>query len=764
MDNELLGLITEKGVEIPLVSVDVKADLTGRAAKVRVTQTFMNRENRPVEAVYKFPLPEGSAICGFRAKIGDRTVIGKVADREKAFELYDEALMKGHGAYLLDEERPNIFTLSVGNLNPGVKAVIEIDYVSLLETHGTEVRFFLPTTISPRYVPENMPDDQGIPVDKKVNPAFALDVPYEMRVKISIHDKDGIAAIESPSHTISTSIESSPAVVEFSSGSAKMDRDFVLNIRYRKGFETRGYFYEGKQGKFIQIDFSAVMDGKELIPASPREVIFVLDCSGSMEGSSINEAKKAIEIFVRGLSEGVKFNVYRFGSTYEKLFESSEPYTEATVKKALGYISGINADLGGTEVLAPLKDIYRSTVALGLNRQVILITDGEVGNEEEVLELVRNGSGMTRVFTVGIGYGPNEYFIGQVAKSASGASELIAPGERIEPKVLRLFKKVMSDNIDDLRISWPEPGFEAAPATPVAYQGDVISVFGRAEDISKSIGDLKITGVINGRPMDWSVPIAGIRAEEAPVPLLWAREMIRDLEEGAAQSQGGSRQKERKDSRVRERIIELSKHYGIVSRETSFVAIEEREGKETTKEAAVLKKIPVMLTKGWGGIRRSTSHRSGVAYSIAMPVPCCEDAYSIADKSMMQVTPRRMGPPKADPVMSILLLQEAKGGFGMSAHVASLLNTTVSELREIAKEMVVKGKSDRFKLLCTALVLALLRIRFAHNEGVWGEIIKKSEVWFKSEINRVDARLEGVSLTEWVESYFEKKGNSLRRI
>lgn len=303
MSEELLGLITKDAppIPIPLIGVKVEGDIAGRGAKVRVVQSFRNEEDKPVEAVFKFPLPEGSAVCGFKAAIGDKIIEGDVEERDKAFELYDEALSKGHGAYLLDEERPNIFTLSVGNLNPGSLAIIEIEYVILLEARGPEVRFFLPTTISPRYIPDRTPDENGIPVDDIVTPVYSPDVPYGLSIILNIHGKDEISSIESPSHNIRSDFGSDLIRVEFSSETVRMDRDLVLNIKYKNGFKNRGYIHRGSDDTFLQIDFSPEVEelsgaNKDSLHLPGKEIIFILDCSGSMSGNSISEAKKALEI------------------------------------------------------------------------------------------------------------------------------------------------------------------------------------------------------------------------------------------------------------------------------------------------------------------------------------------------------------------------------------------------------------------------------------------------------------------------------------
>src|SRR3990170_6403234 len=189
MTEVLSGLVTAdtKATPVPLTAVRVEGNIAGRGEKVKIVQSFKNGENQPIEAVYKFPLPEGGAVCGFKAIIGEKIIEGDIEEREKAFELYDEALSKGHGAILLDEERPNIFTLSVGNLKPGATAIIEIEYVTLLETTGSGIRFFLPTTISPRYIPDGTQDDNGIPVDNQVNPVYSSTVPYGLSLLLTLH-------------------------------------------------------------------------------------------------------------------------------------------------------------------------------------------------------------------------------------------------------------------------------------------------------------------------------------------------------------------------------------------------------------------------------------------------------------------------------------------------------------------------------------------------------------------------------------------------
>lgn len=232
MTDEQAGLLTKKGTDIPLEGVQVKGQITGRTARVKIAQRFRNHESSPVEAVYKFPLPETCALCGFRAVAGDRTFSGAIEERELAFRRYDEAIIDGDGAYLLDQERPNIFTLSIGNLDPGTTAVIELEYIEMLDTNEDEVRLVLPTTIAPRYVPPSSPAVDGIPAGHLVNPGFATSVPYGISIEMLICGKDRVSSVECPSHRTTTAFTGNDIMLSLAGGTAKMDRDFILTVKY----------------------------------------------------------------------------------------------------------------------------------------------------------------------------------------------------------------------------------------------------------------------------------------------------------------------------------------------------------------------------------------------------------------------------------------------------------------------------------------------------------------------------------------------------
>lgn len=756
------GLLTGEDVAIPLRGVEVRGTITGRAARVKVRQHFANYGEDAVEAVYKFPLPEGSAVCGFRAAIGGSTWEGRVEEREKAFKEYDEALERGDGGYLLDEERPNIFTLSLGNLESKASAVVEIDYVTTLDMHGQSVRFFLPTTISPRYVPDGM-DRADIPVEDIVNPEYAESVPYGLKIGLDIHGAEGIAAISSTSHSIRVS--EGMGKVEFATETVAMDRDFMLDIEHRDGFRNRAFLCTEGDSQYIQLDLSPALKAPVLKGNHDTEVIFVLDCSGSMSGHSINEAKQALTIFLKGMNRSMSFNVYIFGSRFDSLFKASQPYGTDSLNRATEYLSGVDADLGGTELLAPLRHIYAA--GAGKNRKVVLITDGEIGNEQEVARLVRENAGTTGLFAVGIGYGPNEYLIKQLARSSGGSAECIAPGERIEPVVLRLFQKVISGRLGNPVVGWSAQ-VDQAPACPIIYDGQTLSIFGRTGIDATAMKRISVTGEYLGRRQECKVDVIPVTGPDIPVSLLWAREKIRDLEEGTA-GQLGSRQASRKATAASKAIIELSRRHGILSRETSFIAVETRPDSKRTNGDTVLRKIPVMLTKGWhGGVFHLASGMASVADAASGPKSgrvahhlshhlvgwhATAKAFDlrVPRSTLASVTDTHQG----DPVLAMLALQRVEGGFELDEAVAQTLGLSYAMLREYAGRVRGQGRFDSWVLLSTGVILTALDRKFGGERGIWYALTDKSRRWYESEVGRVKPSVDGVHLSQWADDFIE---------
>jgi len=386
---------------IPLKSVSVRGTIRDVIAFVSVIQKYENTASDSLEVVYKFPLPEGAAVCGFQCKTGDRHVVGKVQEKNQALRTYSSAIDSGHGAYLLDEERPDVFTMNVGNLPAGETCEIQIDYVTELDvTPEGHVAFVLPTTIAPRYVPAS--DPCPVQTSLQVNAPMAASVPYRMTVELSLDMPAHILAVTSPSHPTAIVltrdlVDSRKAAVEFSSPQ-RLDGSFRLHVQVADFNKPRVWRQRDEQGRdALMVAMYPSWGDTDLLIRS--EFILVVDRSGSMQGPKTAQCRNALQIVLRSLPVGCKFNVVSFGSSFQKLFEASVEYSKETFAKASAAAERMEADLGGTELLQPLEAIFAEKPDPEFPRQIFVLTDGEVSDVEEVVAAVRANADRARLFT-----------------------------------------------------------------------------------------------------------------------------------------------------------------------------------------------------------------------------------------------------------------------------------------------------------------------------------------------------------------------------
>jgi Ca-activated chloride channel homolog len=778
--SDMYGLVSNGSSPVPLEGVRVSGSILGRGARVKVAQRFRNAEKTAIEAVYRFPLPETAAVCGFTALLAGRRVAGSVEERDKAFEMYDDAMARGDGAYLLDQERPNIFTLSVGSLPAGAEAVMEIEYVALLDQRGRDIRFSLPTTISPRYLPADAPDEGGIPASERIHPEYAASVPYGLSIEMAVLDAKGVASVESPSHAIKVSTGDAKKSafgdairVSFAADAVRMDRDFVLSIERREAQAGTVYRFVDAKGAWMQLDMALEEREDEPAGSGPREVIFVLDCSGSMEGDSIGQAKRALEVCLRALEKGTSFNVVRFGSSFQSLFPRPVPYGEQSLGEALGWLKAVDADLGGTEVLPTLESIYGVAVEKGASRSVILLTDGEVGNEGQVMDLVRSGAAQTRFFCVGIGAGPNDHLVRGLARAGGGGAAFIFPGERIEPKVLAIFRQALSPRVSGLRIEWGS-GAEQSPAEPTLQVGEPMSAWARLPK-GAAPDSLTVKADVGGKPMSWQFTVVDAGAGQLPLPTLWARERIRSLEEGQGAAARGSRQARPRTDAWKQEVIALAREFGLSSSLTSWIAVEEREEKDKQTGEIVLRKVPVLVTVGWhgmgsvfgaGGVNspllqmdkalpaapqsaaRSQFMYESVMDSRRMAKKAAYSAPAPREKDLMKGDAASVS---SDLLMEILSLQRVDGGFDLSKAYLGRLGLDAAAVAKASKTLPGDG-AEALRVLHTALVLALLEARFGDVRDVWFSAVKKSRAWLKKATAGWGSPLEGQTVTRWAET------------
>lgn len=752
--------VVGKEAPIPLDGVSVEATVKDFCTRVVLTQRYNNREKKPIEAVYVFPVDETAAVCGFEALIDDVHVVGEVKEKDEAFETYDDAIADGHGAYLLDQERPDVFTASIGNIPPGKEVMVRITYVTELSLAGDDLRFVLPTTVSPRYAP---PEDQGgvgrSPAEA-VNPPVAWKVPYGLDLTVQLEMQATIRSVESPSHPIAFEPDGQKGIVRLGERTAALDRDFVLLVRLSEPNEPRGRVEEGESGKAAMVAFQPKFEVSE----APCEIIFVVDRSGSMGGPSIEEARNALQLCLRSLSEGTFFNIVGFGSNYEMLFPQSRHYDDKSLDKANKHLKRLDANLGGTEVLRPLMAVLESKTNTELPRQVFLLTDGQVSNTEAVLSLVRKHSDTTRVFTFGIGAGASHHLVRGVARAGEGACEFIYPGERIEGKVLRQLEKAMAPALADVKVDWGSLRVRQAPhRIPPVFAGGRLLLYGFVEGAPEGTADVTLTAKSSEGDLTFTVPLSfGQGAQGNLVTTLAAKSLLRDLEEGASpfHSRRGSLQKRGGDTdRVKEEAVKLGVTYGLVSKWTSFVAVERRE---THVDGEMeLRKVPVALTRDWGGLDDGMVTGGYVCAKKAVPgsrarMRSRASFDSVDEKSDMHLTcsappaaagalsrlgvlaqvfksPLRDDSASADrsgerPLDRLVALQNADGSWELTKDLALVLNRRLDELEAMVPDAAGQRESIH-RAWATALALNWLEDQALEWRDEWSLLAKKALKW-----------------------------------
>ncbi len=750
---------------VALRGVRVHAALVGLAQRTRVEQTFVNLERVAVEAVYTFPLPDGAAVCGFEVVTGDRVLTGVIEENDAAVEQYESAIADGDAAYMAEQDRPDVFTVRVGNLKPRQAATIRLTYVRPLEVVDGNIRLAFPTTLAPRYTTGSGVDPLDAAVDgEALNPPHVLDVPYGLTLTADVRLGRKVAAITSPTHAVSVEVDGDGHRVTLVD--AAMDRELVLSIDLAADIGTHVQVERGNDNEsYLAVTFAPEF-AEVAAGAAPvqTEVVFVLDCSGSMAGESIAQATAALELCLRTLNLGDTFNVCRFGSSFELMAPEPLPYTEASLNRAVAYVRSTGADLGGTEILAPLEAVLRPPAAGGRLRTVILLTDGQVTNEPAVLALARRHRGRNRIFPFGIGPAVSTFLVNGLARATGGAAEFVAPGERIEAKVLRTFARVSSPVATDVTIDWGDADVQTLAELPPVFDGDVLGVFARCA------GKLPERVTLSCRTasgvQQWSADLPRNAVEGTTVATVWARRAIQSLEEvnGVGRSARLT-----PGSREAAEVVRLSKGFGLLSSLTTYIAVEHRTPAERNAGTPATRRVPVMLASGWGGAsggavpapmvaaapagaqfgRRAPSPlRPAVSLGSVLrkrsAAPAAEAGIDrLRDSIDRTFDPAVDAPKKAAPAqpvpacMPVLLRQEAAGGFAWDEMLETLAHTRVadwdSQWTHGGAQLGVDPAAD---IAETVKALVLLQVGFAAEQAVWTRSAGKAARYVAATLGR----------------------------
>jgi Ca-activated chloride channel family protein len=564
----------------PTLSTEVRFTVSGVVSRARLTQRFRNATDGWVEGIYVFPLPERAAVDHLRMRVGERIIEGQIREREQARAEFRQAADSGRRASLVEQQRPNIFTSRVANLGPGEELVVAIEFQQLLAFDDGEVRLRFPLVVGPRYIPGSptasiddgggwSPDTDRVPDASRLTPPVrppTQTLHNPVTIEVDLDAGFPIEKVVSRYHAVVTEARGERGrLVRLRDPLVPADRDFELAWTPQEAAMPRSaVFVEQKDGvQYALLTLFPPTGPAVETSRLPREVVYVIDTSGSMEGHSIQQARRALLLALGRLRPADRFNVIQFNSTTDALFPQAQPAEPQLLGRARDWVAGLRAT-GGTEMRQALEAALTGSDDPGLVRQVVFLTDGSVGNEDELFGVIQKRLGDTRLFTVGIGSAPNGHFMTKAAEFGHGTFTYIGDVREVEQKMGELFARLESPALTGIELRWPAgAAVEVWPQrVPDLYLGEPVVVSAR---LSGAAGALVVSGRRGALEWHESLPLdAGRRGEGMGV--LWARRKIESLLDSVLEGVN--------PEEVRARVIALGLAHHLVTKYTSLVAVD----------------------------------------------------------------------------------------------------------------------------------------------------------------------------------------------
>ena len=562
-----------------LVNTDVNIRVNGLVARVSVMQEFANDGGDWVEGVYVFPLPDGAAVDHMRLYIGERFIEGEIREKEAARKTYERAKQNGNKASLVEQSRANLFMTSVANIAPGETIVVEIEYLEDLRYDDGTFSLRFPMTLTPRYIPgQPLPDRQGNGWSQDTTavtdaslvtpPMVSASRGHKVSLTALVNAGVALEIIASRYHPVNIAETNGRYTVTLAENRVPMDHDFELLWRPVASESPRALaFSETIEGRPYYLLMVVPPIGDDSVAAVlPREMIFIIDTSGSMHGVSIEQAKKALGRAISRLRPGDRFNIIEFNSHMRALFKDSVAANAANVSTAEIFVRRLQAN-GGTEMRPAIEFALQTAVPESFLRQIIFITDGSVGNEEELFTLIETRLGAARLFTVGIGSAPNSWFMRKAAEAGRGSFTIISALHEVGEKMDRLFRKLERPQVTNIDVQWPGGTLlDSYPAVvPDLYRGEPVTVKVRASGPFRPGDSVRIAG--DSASGMWSRYLALDIEEPSPgIAALWARARIARLHDDGRRGADAAE--------IRTAIIETAVEHHLVSKHTSLVAVD----------------------------------------------------------------------------------------------------------------------------------------------------------------------------------------------
>ena len=576
----------------PLRHTDVSIQVRGGVAEVSVTQQFENVLDRTIEAEYVFPLPAEAAVNATEMHVGERIIRGRIDRREAARRAYEQAKCECKRASLLEQERPNIFTQSVANIGPGETIQVVIRYVETLTYADGSYEIVFPMVVGPRYIP-GLPagsepgrpqrghgreaDTDQVPDASRITPPVLKPSErcgFDISIRADIDAGVPIRDIRSRAHRVEIQRDGeNKATVSLANDDRIPNKDFVLDIAVGGEQPEIGVLahHDGKHGYFtLVLQPPKKPDSTEV---RPREILCVLDCSGSMDGQPLDLARRAAEKLLASLQPTDQFNVVYFSESAQGFRPSPVPATPANLSAGINFVRGLRAN-GGTEMMTAVRAALANPVPEGVLRIVAFFTDGYIGNEEAILREEQRLLGPARLFSFGVGSSVNRYLLERMAVAGRGTVQYVLLNDRPEEAIDRFVQRIAQPVLTDVAVKLT--GLEVHDLMPSplpdVFAGTPVYVYGQYDRPGEAT--VEVTGRIGTQPSAASIHVTLPAADgtHSPLPAIWARQRIKQLEMDTL--------REHNPSGLDEEITQLALAYSLMSAYTSFVAVDETPSKQ----------------------------------------------------------------------------------------------------------------------------------------------------------------------------------------
>ncbi|MEH2362915.1 VIT domain-containing protein [Nostoc sp.] len=606
----------------PLKHTEVIAKIAGNLSRVEVIQSFENPFTQPLEAVYIFPLPDEAAVDDMEIKIGSRIIKGNIKKREEAVAIYEKAKQEGRTAGLLEQQRDNIFTQSLANIKPGEQIDVTIRYTESLKFEAGNYEFVFPIVVGPRYIPGTPIDGSGdtdrVPDASRITPPIVLEGTrrrHNINVTVEIDAGLPISEVRSPSHQLK--IEHSGQIVRIQLAGEDTIPNKDLILRYQvSGQETQSTVLtqaDDRGGHFAIYLIPALEYSTDEIV--PKDVVFLMDTSGSQSGDPLQKCQELMRRFINGLNPHDTFTIIDFSDAVRQLSPTPLPNTPENRAQAIAYINNLQA-AGSTEMLSGIRTAINFPTPAGRLRSVVLLTDGYIGNENEILaEVQQHLQPGNRLYSFGAGSSVNRFLLNRIAEIGRGISKIIRHDEPTEEVAEKFYRQINNPVLTNIQISWH--GDTESPViypaiTPDLFTAQPLVLFGRKQD--KANGNLQISGIAaGGKHYEKTFNLIFEETGNLAVAQLWGRASIKDLmnQMVSFETKAGV-----------EAVTETALTYQLLSQYTAFVAVSDDVRVEPGSEYVSMQ-VPVEMPEAvsfLGGVPAG-----GFAGNILLSMPASED-------------------------------------------------------------------------------------------------------------------------------------------